>query len=309
MPFYVGSVLLLARRSTAPWWSRSRAHWGSPCGAAVSVLPLRARPGRRRYDAPPVRRSRSNSRGGSSPRRRARRAGGGHRVRARCGGTRRGGRRGWPSSRSRCSSIADAAPYTGAAGWVAAVPRDHALGPESERAIRPVRSTSPARRAQAVPADTGMMRVGDLYLPPDTTETPVELGWIAYVEWTTPAFYRGLLERRGPRRTSARRALRWFFLPDARAADRRSPAKPYATLSGRRRGIRCRSVHARAGADRAPAPRAGGRRHARSCASRPSPAGGRTWTAVRSRSRRGPARLHVARASRRRSHDVRRVSR
>ena len=37
MPFYVGSVLLIAGLS-APWWSRSRTTWCPACGAAAAVL-------------------------------------------------------------------------------------------------------------------------------------------------------------------------------------------------------------------------------------------------------------------------------
>jgi hypothetical protein len=73
-----------------------------------------------------------------------------------------------------------------------------------------------------------MVRVGNLDLPPDTTATPVELGWIAYVEWTTPAFYRPLLQARGPEVFGEAGVSRFFV------AEQEQPiamdAKPYATL-------------------------------------------------------------------------------
>jgi hypothetical protein len=124
--------------------------------------------------------------------------------------------------------IFDAAPYTGASGWV----------PPYHGVTHWVRTDGSAGDApfdvamRAAPQDwsaaRGLMRVGNLYLPPDDTTTPLALFWIPYVEWTTPAIYRGFLNARGPR-DFAEAGVTLFFL-DKREQPAVVNGKPYATL-------------------------------------------------------------------------------
>jgi hypothetical protein len=74
----------------------------------------------------------------------------------------------------------------------------------------------------------GLMRVGELYLPPDDTTTPVSLFWVPYPEWLTPPLYRACLAARGPRDFAEAGVVRYFREKFDRPAI--LEGKPYATL-------------------------------------------------------------------------------
>jgi hypothetical protein len=207
MPFYVGAVLFGAALA-APFWSRSRATWGPACGAVAGLL-FATSPAARLMTALPVIHkiqfpwrfltvasvfaAYAIALGASAllaPRRRWARF--------------------LPVVALPALLIADAAPYTGAAGWV---PPYHGVthwvrapagtGEEPwDVAMRPV------------PVDWtgagGLMRVGELFLPPDDLTTPVSLYWISYPEWMTPAVYHACLAARGPRDFADAGVVRYF---------------------------------------------------------------------------------------------------
>jgi hypothetical protein len=124
--------------------------------------------------------------------------------------------------------IADAATYTGAAGWVAPfhgithwVRVPGGTGEETfDVAMRPAPIDWTSAR--------GLMRVGELYLPPDDTTTPVSLYWIPYPEWMTPAVYRACLSARGPRDFAEAGDVLYFREKYEHPAI--VEGKPYATL-------------------------------------------------------------------------------
>jgi hypothetical protein len=226
MPFYVGSVLLLAGLA-APWWSRSSRAVGLSCGAGIALLFALAPAADAMTHVPFVDHVQFPWRFLSTSVVLAALAVGTGASELRWDAARWAGA--WPVLLLPLLLVADAAPYTGAAGWVP--PYRGITHWAWNRGADPTGPFDVSRHAvpQAFPVDTGMVRVGDLYLPPDTTETPVELGWLAYVEWTTPPFYRGLLRTQAPEEFGEA-GLRWFFLPD-RDRPIPIPAKPYATLS------------------------------------------------------------------------------
>ena len=226
MPFYVGSVLLIAGMS-APWWSRARATWGPACGAAVAVLLALAPVADLTTRLPLVDAVQFPWRFLSTAVVLASLA-------LAAGVTALLGERGptWraalPVLALPALLVADAAPYTGASGWIPPYRgiTHWALDPGAD----PGAPFDVAWHAVPVTLEAGspMVRVGGLQLPPDTTDTPVELLWLAYVEWTTPPFYRGLLQTRRPEEFGEA-AVRWFFVPE-RDEPIAIPAKPYATI-------------------------------------------------------------------------------
>ena len=124
--------------------------------------------------------------------------------------------------------IADGAPYTGAAGWVAPY---HGIthwmrapGGTGDEPFDVAMHPLPVDWSEA----RGLMRVGELYLPPDDTTTPVSLYWIPYPEWLTPAVYRNCLAARGPRDFAEGGVVRYFREKFDRPAI--IEGKPYATL-------------------------------------------------------------------------------
>jgi hypothetical protein len=225
MPFYVGSVLLIAGMS-APWWSRSRATWGPACGAAVAVLLAMAPVADVTTRLPLVDAVQFPWRFLSTAVVLASLSlGVGVTALLERGLTWRAA---LPVLALPALLVADAAPYTGASGWIPPYRgiTHWALNPGAD----PGAPFDVAWHAVPVELEAGseMVRVGGLQLPPGTTETPVELLWLAYVEWTTPPFYRGLLATRRPEEFGEA-AVRWFFVPE-RDDPIAIPAKPYATI-------------------------------------------------------------------------------
>jgi len=225
MPFYLGAVLFGAALS-APFWSRSRATWAPACGAAVSVFFSTAPAATVMTHLPVIHRIQFPWRfltTGSVFAAYAIGLG----VSALLAEPRR-----WtrflPVLALPALLIADCAPYTGAAGWVAPY---HGIthwvrapggtgGEPFDVAMRPIPVDWSAAR--------GLMRVGELYLPPDDTTTPVSLYWIPYPEWLTPAVYRGCLAARGPRDFAEGGIVLYFREKFDRPAI--VEGKPYATL-------------------------------------------------------------------------------
>jgi hypothetical protein len=227
MPFYAGSVVL-ALGLTAPWWSRSRRTWGLAAGTGIALAMALAPVADVVTHLPLVDHVQFPWRFLSAA----------AVLGALSAGVGIGSivddaplswRAALPALAVPVLLFLDAAPYTGAAGWIppyrgvthwARVPGSDPTGPFDA-----------TRRAVPVEFPPGaMVRVGDLDLPPDTTATPVELGWIAYVEWTTPAFYRPLLNSRGPEDFGEAGISRFFVADRERPIE--IPARPYATLNG-----------------------------------------------------------------------------
>lgn len=225
MPFYVGA-LLFGAALTSPWWSRARATWAPSCGAAAGLVFSTGPAAALMTHLPAIHKIQFPWRFLTAASILAAYAVG-------LGVSALFERRlGWtrviPILALPALLIADAAPYTGAAGWVAPyhgvthwVRAPESTGQEPfDVAMRPVPQDWSAAR--------GLMRVGELYLPPDDTTTPLALFWIPYVEWTTPAIYRGFLAARGPR-DFAEAGVSLYFLEK-----REQPAvvagRPYATL-------------------------------------------------------------------------------
>ena len=227
MPFYAGTVVL-ALGLSAPWWSRSRRTWGLAAGTAIALAMALAPLADVATHVPLVDRVQFPWRFLSTAAVLAALAAGVG-IGSIVGDAAVSWRTVLPVLAMPVLLFLDAAPYTGAAGWIppyrgvthwARVPGADPTGPFDA-----------TRRAVPVELPPGAtVRVGDLDLPPDTTATPVELGWIAYVEWTTPEFYRPLLDARGPEDFGEAGISRFFV------ADRERPieiaAKPYATLDG-----------------------------------------------------------------------------
>ena len=196
MPFYVGAVLFGAALS-APFWSRSRSTWAPACAAAAGLVFSTAPAASVMTYLPVIHKIQFPWRfltSGSVLAAYAIGLGGSALLTKRARWFRL-----LPVLALPALLIADAAPYTGAAGWVAPY---HGIthwmrlpggtGDEPfDVAMRPVPVDWSAAR--------GLMRVGELYLPPDDTTTPVSLYWIPYAEWMTPAVYHGCLRARNPR--------------------------------------------------------------------------------------------------------------
>lgn len=225
MPFYVGAILFGAALS-APWWSRSKATWAPASGAAAGVLFSTAPAAALMTYLPAIHKVQFPWRfltiatvlaayalglGVSAV----------LKERSR-----------WPALLPivllPALLVADAGPYTGAAGWVApyrgVTHWVRASGAAAEDpfdlAMRPV----PVDWSEA----RGLMRVGELFLPPDDTTTPISLFWISYPEWMTPAVYRGCLQARGPRDFAESGVVRYFREKHEQPAI--IEGRPYATL-------------------------------------------------------------------------------
>jgi len=225
MPFYIGSILLIAGLS-APWWSRARTTWAPACGAATAVLCALAPVADVMTRLPLVDAVQFPWRFLSTAAALASLAVGAG-VTALLGPA-PSWKAALPVLALPALLIADAGPYTGASSWIP--PYRGVTHWALNRGADPTAPFDIAWHAVPRPIEAGteMVRVGDLLLPPDTTETPIELGWLAYVEWTTPAFYRGLLRARGPEEFGEA-AVRWFFVAE-RDEPIAIPAKPYATI-------------------------------------------------------------------------------
>jgi len=225
MPFYVGAVLFGAAL-TAPWWSRSRRTWGPACGAATGLLFSSAPAAAVMTHLPAIHKLQFPWRfltAGSVFAAFAVGLG----ASALFDAT-RDWRRLLPALALPALLIADAAPYTGAAGWLPPyhgvthwVLKDGMQGNEPfDVKMRPVRQDWSAVR--------GSVRVGGLYLPPEDVTTPLSLFWIRYVEWTTPAVYRGFLAAR-TERDWAEGGVSLFY-NERREQPLVVNARPYASL-------------------------------------------------------------------------------
>ena len=225
MPFYVG-VVLFGAALAAPWWSRSRATWAPTCGAAAGVLFSTLPAATVMTHLPVIHKIQFPWRFLTIASVLAAYAIGTG-ASALLAGPRRWSRV-LPVVVLPALLIADAAPYTGAAGWVAPyhgithwVRAPGATGQEPwDVAMHPV----PVDWASA----EGLMRVGELYLPPDDTTTPISLYWISYPEWMTPAAYHACLAARGPRDFADAGVVRYFRQKNELPAV--IPGSPYATL-------------------------------------------------------------------------------
>jgi hypothetical protein len=225
MPFYVGAILFGAA-ITAPWWSRSRSTWAPACGAAAGVLFSTAPAAALMTYLPTIHKIQFPWRfltAGSVFAAYAIALGASALL------AERG--RWWrlaPVVVLPALLIADAAPYTGAAGWVAPyhgmthwVRAPGGTGDEPfDLAMHPV----PVDWSEA----RGLMRVGELFLPPDDTTTSVSLYWISYPEWMSPAVYRGCMSARGPRDFAEAGVVRYFREKYEHPAI--IEGQPYATL-------------------------------------------------------------------------------
>lgn len=225
MPFYAGWILFGAAL-TSPWWSGSRRTWGPAAGAALS-LALATRPvASAMANLPLIPRVQFPWRFLSTGSVMAALAVG-------CGVAAlvelesKGWRRLVPLLALSALLVVDAAPYTGASSWIPPYEgvTHWALDPGADEQ-GPFELTHHPVPVQ-IPAGQGMVRVAELYLPPDVTETPIELGWIAYLEWTTPPYYRGMLGSQGPDYREAGISL--VFAP-RQEQPTVVDAKPYATL-------------------------------------------------------------------------------
>jgi hypothetical protein len=225
MPFYVGAVLFCAAVS-APWWSRSRATWAPACGAATSVLFTTAPAAAVMTHLPLIHKLQFPWRFLTTASMFAAFAIG-LGASALLAGTQR-----WSRVLAVLALpallIADAAPYTGAAGWVGPyhgvthwMLRDgHTDLEPFDVAMRPVPvAWTPTR---------GLMRVCELYLPPDDTSTPMSYYWLAYAEWMTPKVLHGGYTARGPRDFEEAGVVAYFRKKFDRPA--MLDGKPYATL-------------------------------------------------------------------------------
>jgi hypothetical protein len=232
MPFYVGALLFGAALS-APFWSQSRSTWAPACGAAVSIIFSTEPAAALMTHLPFIHKIQFPWRfltTGSLFAAYAVALG----ASALLAGPRRWSRL-LPILALPALMIADGAPYTGAAGWVAPyhgithwMRAPGGTGQEPfDVAMRPV----PIDWSGA----QGLMRVGELYLPPDDTTTPVALYWIPYPEWLTPAVYRTCLAARGPRDFAEAGVVRYFREKFDRPAI--IDGKPYATLESDGGGV------------------------------------------------------------------------
>lgn len=228
MPFYVGGILFGAAL-TSPWWSRSRATWAPAAGAAAAVVFATAPAARAMTLLPAIHKIQFPWRfltAGSILAAYAVAAGADALLDAAPSW-----KRAWPVLVLPALLVGDAAPYTGAAGWVAPYSGlTHWVRVEGtaedapfDVAMRPV--------PQPDWNPPGLGRAGGLYLPPSRYDTRLSLFWIAYVEWTTPAIYRGFVNARGPR-DFADAAVVAFFL-ERREVPAAVAGAPYATLEGR----------------------------------------------------------------------------
>jgi hypothetical protein len=225
MPFYVGALLFVTAL-TAPWWSRARATWAPAAGAAVGLLIATAPAAALMTHLPAIHKIQFPWRFLTAASLLACYAVG-------------LGVSALLASRPRWTTvipvlvlpallILDGAPYTGAAGWVAPyhgithwVRAPGGTGREPfDTVMRPV--------TQDWSLASGLMRVCDLYLPPDDTTTPVALFWVSYPEWMTPALYRAALDARSPRDFAEFGVARYFF--QTREQGVAIPGKPYATI-------------------------------------------------------------------------------
>jgi hypothetical protein len=225
MPFYVGAILFGAAVS-APWWSRARATWAPACGAAAGLLLATAPAAALMTHLPTIHKIQFPWRFLTTASVLAAYA-----IGLGVSALLRAPLR-WPRLLPivvlPALLVADATPYTGAAGWVAPyhgithwVRAPGAGGEEPfDVAMRPVRVDWSAARAP--------MRVGELYLPPDDTTTPVSLYWIPYPEWMTPAVYHACLSARGPRDFAEAGVVMYFREKFDHPAI--IEGKPYATL-------------------------------------------------------------------------------
>jgi hypothetical protein len=220
MPFYAGTIVL-ALGMTAPWWSRSRRTWGLAAGSAISVVFALGPVADAMTRLPLVDHIQFPWRFLSTA----------VVLAALSAGVGIGAlgeaRRAIPILLVPLLLVLDAMAYTGAAGWIP--PYRGVVHWAINKGADPSGPWDMTRHAVPVELPAGgMVRVGNLDVPPDTTATPVELGWIAYVEWTTPAFYRPLLNARGPEAFGEASISRFFV------AEQEQPiaidAKPYATL-------------------------------------------------------------------------------
>ena len=224
MPFYVGLVLFGAAL-TAPWWSRSRATWGPAAGAATALVLASAPVALAMTHLPLVHTIQFPWRFLSA----------GSILAALAVGlgasavleTADGWRKALPALALPLLLVSDAAPYTGASGWLPPYTGvTHWVLADGHSPDEPFDV-----RMRAVPDPTHgarLGRVGGLQLPPADLTTDVALFWLPYPEWTTPAFYRGFLATQDPREFGEG-AVSWFFLP-RREAPLPIPAKPFATV-------------------------------------------------------------------------------
>ena len=225
MPFYLGAVLFGAALS-APWWSRSRTTWAPACGAAAGAFFSTATAANLMTEFPLFHKIQFPWRFLTSGTVFATLAIG-LGVSALLAQPRRFTRL-LPVLALPALLIADTAPYTGAAGWVAPYRGiTHWMLAEGASELQPFDVAF-----RPVPVDwtaaKGLMRVGELYLPPDDTTTPVSLYWIPYAEWLTPAVYRACVAARGPRDFEAAGVMAYFRKKFDRPA--LLEGRPYATL-------------------------------------------------------------------------------
>jgi hypothetical protein len=225
MPFYVGVVLFGAALS-APWWSRSKATWAPASGAVLGLVFSTAPAAALMTHLPTIHKVQFPWRfltiasvmaayaialGVSAVLKERRR---------------------WPALVPivllPALLIGDAAPYTGAAGWVppyrGVTHWVRAAGGTGDEPFDVAMHPVPIDWSDA----RGLMRVGELFLPPDDTTTPISLYWITYPEWMSPALYRGCLAARGPRDFAEAGVVRYFREGHEHPAV--IEGRPYATL-------------------------------------------------------------------------------
>ncbi len=232
MPFYIGAVLF-GTAATAPFWSRSRRTVGPACGSLAALILASAPCADVMTHLPLIHTIQFPWRFLSAGSTLAALATGLGACALFEGSD--AWKRALPALALPAMLLADAAPYTGAAGWVAPyrgvthwyLAPGHSLEEPFDVAMRPAR--------QDWSRQSGLVRVAELYLPPDDTTTPIALFWIPYREWTTPALYRGLLAARNPREFGEG-SVSWYFLPK-REQPVAIPPKPYATLETRDGGV------------------------------------------------------------------------
>jgi hypothetical protein len=225
MPFYVGAVLFMAAL-TAPWWSRSRATWTPALGAATGLAFSTAPAAAVMTHLPLIHKIQFPWRfltAGSILACYAIGLGVSALLETKEKWTRI-----VPALLLPALLIGDAAPYTGASGWVPPYRGvTHWVLAEGRKEDEPFDTVK-----RPVPQDwsglSGLVRVVELAFPPDDTTTPIALFWVSYPEWMTPALYRAALSARNARDFAEFGVSRYF------APSREQPvpiaAKPYATL-------------------------------------------------------------------------------